>query len=131
MRSSWVTQDGKRIFYLNYAGFKSDADALRAEVEAADAVMCGQPPHSVLAIADVRDTVANAAIVDMFKQSATRTRPYIAKMALLGIHGLKRFLAEMVARVSGQQMRAFDSEAEALAWLTGERADAGVVLGRG
>ena len=124
-----MTRGGKRVLYLNYAGFKSDADGLRIEVEAADGVICSQPPHSVLALADVRDTVATAAVVDMFKHSATRTKPHVAKMALIGIHGLKRFLAAMVARVSGQQMRAFDSEDEALAWLIGERADTGVVIG--
>ena len=124
-----MSRGGKRVLYLNYAGFKSDVDGLRVEVEAADGVICSQPPCSVLALADVRDTVATAAVVDMFKHSATRTKPHIAKMALIGIHGLKRFLAAMVARVSGQHMRAFDSEDEAVAWLVGERADAGVILG--
>jgi hypothetical protein len=125
----WVTRNGRRVLYLNYAGFKSDVAALRSEVELADAVICKQPPASVHALADLRGTVASAAVVDLFKRSATQTRPYVAKMALIGISGLKRFLAEMVARVSGQEMRLFDTEDDAYAWLVGDRADAGVVIG--
>ncbi len=117
------------MLYLNYAGFKSDVEALRAEVAAADRVICSQPPESVLALADLRDTVASAAVVELFKQSATRTQPHVSRMALIGINGLKRFLAEMVARVSGQQMRLFDTEDDAYAWLVGEPVEAGVVIG--
>jgi hypothetical protein len=124
-----MTRGGIRVLYLDYAGFKSDVGALRAEVEAADRVICAQPLRSVHALADLRDTVATAAVVDLFKHSATQTKPHVAKMALVGIHGLKKFLAEMVARVSGQQMRAFDTEDEAFAWLAGERVEAGVLLG--
>jgi len=76
---------------LNYSGFKSDLKALRAEVDLADEEVCRQAQGSVLAIADLSDTTAAAAAVELFKQSATRTKPFIHKLALVGIHGLNAF----------------------------------------
>ena len=128
MQSSWVERDGRRVLYLNYSGFKSDIAALRAEVEAADREVCRHAPASVLALANLSDTTASAAAVELFKQSAARTKPFIDRLALIGITGLKRFLAEMVARVSGREMRLFDTEADAVAWLLG-KSDAGVTIG--
>lgn len=129
MKSSWMQHHGRRVIRLNYSGFKSDLAALRAEVEMADQEVCRQPYGSVLALADLSDTTASAAAVELFKQSATRTKPHIDKLALVGIQGLKRFLAEMVARVSGREMRLFDAEADAIAWLVGKQADGGVPIG--
>jgi hypothetical protein len=114
--------------YLNYSGFKGDIEALRAEVESADREVCRQPQGSVLALANLNDTTASSAAVELFKQSSARTKPYIDKLALVGITGLKRFLAEMVARVSGREMRLFNTEADAVAWLLG-KSDAGVAIG--
>ena len=129
MQSKWIERDGRRVMYLNYSGFKSSTAALRAEIEAADAEVCRQPPGSVLAVANLTDTTASSAAVELFKQSSARTKPHIDKLALLGITGLKRFLAEMVARVTGREMRIFDREADAIAWLLG-KGDAGVTIGQ-
>src|SRR5262249_43141420 len=128
VQSSWVERDGRRVMYLRYSGFKSDTNALSAEVEAANLEVCKQPKGSVLALVDLADTTASSAAVELFKQSSVRTKPYIDKLALIGISGLKRFLAEVVARVSGREMRMFDTEDAAFAWLLG-KSDAGVTIG--
>jgi hypothetical protein len=128
VQSSWIERDGRRVMYLNYSGFKSDTEALRVEVESADREVCRQPHGSVLAIANLSDTTASSAAVELFKQSSARTKPHIDKLALIGITGLKRFLAEMVARVSGREMRLFVTETDAVAWLLG-KSDAGVSIG--
>lgn len=72
---------GRRVIRLNYSGFKSDLATLRAEVEMADQEVCRQPYGSVLALADLSDTTASAAAVELFKQSATRTKPHIDRLA--------------------------------------------------
>lgn len=77
---------------------------------------------------DLRGTVASAEVVDLFKGSARTTKPYMQRLALVGITGLKRFLAEMVSRVSGQEMRLFDTEDDAYAWLLGAERNAGIAI---
>lgn len=125
MKSRWRKHNGVAFFHLDYAGFKSDIAALRAEVEVADAEMMREPKGTVLVLIDLTDTVASGAVVQMFKESSQVTTAYIARHALIGITGVKRFLADKVARLSGQPMRIFKSEEAALEWLTSGRAPEG------
>ena len=129
MKSRWTTWKGQRVIYCDFSRFKTDVNGLRHEVEAADEEICKEPPGSVLALADLTDTVASGQVVSLFKDSAKLTTPYIKKQAVIGVSGFKRFLADAVARFSGQGMRLFDTEAEAMDWLVGARADAGYSVG--
>jgi len=128
MKSRWTTYRGTRVMYCDFANFKSDVNALRAEVEAADREICKEPPASVMLLVDLRNTVASGPVVDLFKESSKLTSAFVTKQAVIGISGFKRFLADVVARFSGQGMRLFDTESEAMDWLVGAY-DGGHVVG--
>ena len=117
MKSRFRSWKGVEVLHLDYAHFRSDLAALKAEVGEADDMMTAQRPGSLRVLVDLRDTVASAEMVAFFKKSAARTEPYIQKHALLGITGIKRFLADKVARLIGRPMRVFDTEDAALDWL--------------
>jgi len=125
MKSRWRKHAGVAYFHLDYAGFKADLAALRAEVQVADAEIMREPRGTVLVLIDLTDTVASGAVVQMFKESSPVTAPYIARHALIGITGVKRFLADKVARLSNSPMRIFKSETAALDWLVSGRAPEG------
>ena len=129
MQSRWRTWKGQELMHLDYSGFKNDFDALRREVTEADSIIVRQRLASVLVLIDLRDTVASSAVVNMFKQSAPQTSPYIRRHALIGVTGMKRFLAETVARIAGRRMRAFDTEEAAFEWLLDGAEDVGVPIG--
>jgi hypothetical protein len=114
--------------YCDFSGFKSDVNALRAEVEAVDREIVKEPADSALLLIDMRNTVASGAAVELFKESAKLTAAHVSRQAVIGVSGFKRFLADVVARFSGQGMRLFDSEAEAMDWLVGVR-EGGHVVG--
>lgn len=105
--------------YCDFSNFKSDVNALRAEVEAVDRDIVKEPADSVLLLIDLRNTVASGAAVDLFKESAKLTASQVKKQAVIGVSGFKRFLADVVARFSGRGMRLFDTEADAMDWLVG------------
>lgn len=128
MKSRWTTYKGARVMYCDFANFKSDVNALRAEVEAADRDIIKEPAASALILVDLRNTVASGPAVDLFKESAKLTNSHVKKQAVIGVSGFKRFLADVVARFSGQGMRLFDTEAEAMDWLVGSH-DGGHVVG--
>ena len=129
MKSKWTTWKGHRVIYCDFARFKSDVEALRAEIEAADREICKEPPASALLLVDLTDTVASGPAVALFKESAKLTTPYVKKQAVIGVSGFKRFLADAVARFSGQGMRLFDNESEAMDWLVGVKANVGHAVG--
>ena len=133
MKSRWRHHNKVAFLHLDYANFKSDIEGLKAEVLAADAEMMHEPKGTVLVLIDLRDTVASAAVVQLFKESSKITTPYIRRHALIGISGMKRYLANKVAQLAGAKMRLFNSEEAALDWLTSgmvaDHADAGDVIG--
>ena len=117
MKSRFRSWKGVEVLHLDYANFGSDFPALKAEVLEADGMMTAQRPKSLRVLIDLRETVASGDVVSFFKESAARTDPFIQRHALLGITGIKRFLADKVARLIGRPMRVFDSEELALNWL--------------
>ncbi len=131
LKSRWIHWHGVAVLHLDYANFKTDIDGLRAEVHEADVEIQRELKGSVLVLIDLRDTVASGAVVNLFKDSSALTNPYVRRHALIGISGMKRFLADKVARLTGRPMRLFDTEAQALDWLTkGEAGEnAGEVIG--
>jgi hypothetical protein len=126
MKSRWRIWKGREVLHLDYAGFKGDIDALRREVEAADRIISSQRPGSLLVFIDLRDTVGSTAAVQLFKESASMTTPYIHRHALIGVTGIKKFLADKVARLVGKPMRLFDDERDALDWLVADAGEAGL-----
>ncbi|MEP6992268.1 MAG: hypothetical protein ABJA80_15150 [bacterium] len=130
MKSRWIKWNGVAVLHLDYANFKTDFEGLKAEVQAADAEMMHEPKGTVLVLIDLRDTVASAAVVGLFKESSAITTPYVRRHALIGVTGIKRYLADKVAKLTGRPMQLFDTEEQALDWLTkGEAAAQGEVIG--
>ncbi len=118
MKSQWQVYKGVEYVYADYSGLGQDVQALAAEVDAVDAQVVQRPRGSALAIVDVRGTVGTAEALDILKKSASRTKPYIRKIAVLGVGGaLRRMFLETVARVSGQTLAAFDDVEAAQEWL--------------
>jgi hypothetical protein len=128
MKSQWLTCKGKRIIYCDYRNFGTDVTSLQAEVEAVDEQMCQQPINSVLAVADLRGTVTSQKVVELFKQSTTRTNDYIRKQAVVGVSGIRKLLAQAVARFSGQTLVLFDTTEAAKEWLVSEKDEGGIAL---
>ena len=126
LKSRWRRWNDKAVLHLDYANFKTDIEGLRQEVAEADAEIQREPKGTVLVLIDLRDTVASGAVVQLFKESSLVTQPYIRRHALIGITGVKRYLADKVAQLSGRPMRLFKTEEEALDWLTSGVAPAGV-----
>ncbi len=118
LKSRWRRWNDKAVLHLDYANFKADIEGLRAEVAEADAEIQHEPKGTVLVLIDLRNTVASGAVVQLFKESSVLTDPYVLRHALIGISGVKRFLADKVARLSGRPMRLFKTEEDALNWLT-------------
>lgn len=117
IKSRWVVWNGVGILHLDYSGFKQDIEGLREEVRQADEEIQREPKGSVLVLIDLRDTVATGAVVSLFKESSALTNPYVRKHALIGVTGMKRFLADKVAKLARRPMRLFDTPEQALDWL--------------
>ncbi len=121
MRSRWITHKGTTIFYCDYSGLGDDLEALRGENAAVATELTRQPAGSVLELVDVRGSIASREAVALLKASASRTRPYIRKTAVVGVEGVVKVLAQAVSRVSGMGLTLFATEEQAKDWLVAAR----------
>ena len=121
MRSKWITHRGRRILYSDYTRYSvEDFSALQEELAAVETEICSQPEDSVLLITDVTGSVASREAVELFKESAARSKKHVFKNAVIGITGLKKILFDAVVRFSGQNARAFDDLQKGKDWLAGQ-----------
>jgi hypothetical protein len=117
MRSGWQTHKDMQFFFCNYANL--DTGALRVEIGEVDAFTGQQPEASVLMLTDVRGLSPTRQIVAMFIKSASYTKKYLRKSAVIGIgfSGQRKVLFDAVMRVSGANVMIFDDIEKAKDWL--------------
>ena len=121
MTHTWITHKEKRILYSDFANFGANVEGLRADIEAGNQLIGQEPENSVLVLADLRNTILSIEAVQILKESATITKPYARKTALIGITtGFRRVLLDAVIRFSGRPMAAFEDIEKAKDWLVEE-----------
>jgi hypothetical protein len=120
MKSCWKNYRGRQILYSDYGGLGADVETLAREVADSERFSFSQPDGSILNLVNVEGSVGTPEGVEMLKKSAIDTKRKTKRIAVLGVTGLKQFLAQGIARISGQDIRYFDTEAEALDWLVQE-----------
>ena len=128
MRSRWHTHKGQRYLLCAFDHFGTDESGLKAEIDAADAEIMQEPLNSVLLLVDLHGTATSGRVVDYFKESSLRTKGYIRKQAIIGIHGIQKILAQAVAWFSRETFVLFDSAEAAVEWLADDAAAGGVVI---
>lgn len=118
MRSKWVNYQGYPIFYQDFSGHDQlNSAAVLQELAAVQAVVLQQPPHSLLVLADFRNTQIGKELMDRLTESSRLTQLHVKKTAVLGVTGPKRILAGMLASLTGQRFTMFDHQIQALDWL--------------
>jgi hypothetical protein len=117
MKSQWLDHKGTRILLADYSRFGADLAGLHAEVEYAVELTIKEPKDSVLSLVDVSGTSGTPEIVDYIKSAAAKTKPYVRKMAVVGIQGYRKILLRAVIAFSGQAIHPCDTIEEARQWL--------------
>jgi hypothetical protein len=116
MQSQILTHKGKEIFQVNYS--KLGIEALKVEVAAVETEAMRRPLGSVLALVDMRGAVVSPEFNRITKESSVRIKPYIRKMAVLGMDSdARRTMLNIVMKVTGQSISMFNDVSQARDWL--------------
>ncbi len=115
MSVEWITHKGKQILYIKYSGL-SYSEQL-AQIERATQMLVDTNLHDNLTLSDVRDSHINQDFVDLAKAKGKISAPYTKKAAIIGIEGVRRFLLDVVNKVSGNKRVPFSTIEEAKDWL--------------
>ena len=111
------TYDSERnVVFVDYTNLA--AEQLTEEVarvhEEARTHLSGRPAKILV---DVRGTMMSREAVQTLKESTKSNKSLVEKTAIVGITGLKKILADAIARFSGTNTKYFDTKEEALEWL--------------
>jgi hypothetical protein len=115
-RTRFIEHQGTRILLLDYAGVRDPDEALR-DIRHSRTVVAAQPPGSLLVMTVVRDARYNAAVLQGMKDLAAHNAPYVRASAVVGMSGLHRIAYQAVILFSKRNIKVFDQEREALAWI--------------
>ena len=117
MRSKWIEHRGKKIFFQDFSDLMYDADALKKELTQVQAEVIKHPKNSLLILSDFRETNITNEMMPILNASSALTKAHVHKTAVLGVTGIKRTLADLLTRLTGQQLKYFESEQAAKDWL--------------
>ena len=120
MRSTWIDQKGKRIFYQDFSRLFYNTAAVKAELEEVQKIVKAEPIDSVLVLTDMRDTNIGSDLLPVMNAASTATKAHVHKTAVLGVAGMKRKLADLLTALTGQPLKYFDDLEAAKDWLIEE-----------
>jgi SpoIIAA-like len=120
MRSRWIEHRGKKIFFQDFSGMMYDTEGVKRELTQVQVEVISQPKNSMLVLSDFRDTNMTSELMPILNASSAMTKDHIRKTAVLGVTGVKRTLADLLTRLTGQQLKYFDEESAAKDWLVAD-----------
>jgi len=115
----WVEHLGKRILYVDYSECTNEAEMLAVYEQQAQQMRMQPKKTSVLSnFGDA--SIGSAYMKRVTEGGQSQASAMLEKAAFVGVGGLKGILLEGYIRVTGlgEKIRAFDNDADALAWLT-------------
>lgn len=112
----FITHKGKRILYQSVEGGKSADDNI-AVFDEAERIIKMQPEKSVLLLTNVTGAHYNTDAAERLKLFSSAVTPYVIASAAVGVGGIKRVILMSLVRISGRDIRMFDSIEEAKDWL--------------
>ena len=72
----------------------------------------------MLILVDIRNTVVSREVSVMIKKNSQHTKPYARKVAIVGVKGAVRVIADSIGRLTrGTPQAFFDYSEDAMEWL--------------
>lgn len=116
-RTEFKEHRGKRVARLDFANISEEKEALEAIAEAARIIQA-QPPKSLYTMTVVRGSRFNSTVLTQVKKLAADNTPYVRGGAIVGMGTLHKAAYLTVMYFSKRTIPAFDTEAEALEWIS-------------
>ena len=114
--AGFIEHRGKKIVFLDIHGSRNVEESIHTG-DQAKAIIFTQAPKSVLLLTDVSGTHYSQQGFDYMKQFSVDITPYVKASAMLGIDGVKRIVYRFMIKLSGRNIKLFDTVEAAKDWL--------------
>jgi hypothetical protein len=115
-RVRFIKHKGKSVLLQDFSGMQPGPEFVEL-IQRARTIIDGQPPHSLLTLVDVNNSVFDTEVLVIMKDFVKRNTPFIRYTAVVGITGLKEVGLMALTRVAGRPLQTFSSREEALDFM--------------
>jgi hypothetical protein len=117
MRSCFIDHKGKQLFLADYAHLS--LQEFEREIQEVTEFLCSLPEHSTLVVNETTGLIGSPHVIDLFKKSVSKTKPYVLKASVAGVDvsGPRKILVDTVLRFTGQNAAVFRELEAAKDWL--------------
>jgi hypothetical protein len=118
MPVTWIQHKGKRLLFIDVSNLTNDYEKLGAELETVVALVEHEPRHSILVLADLRNTYLNNNALLVLMSNAPFAAPHFRKSAMvIESNSMRRVVLDSVGRFAGQLPKRFEVLESAKDWL--------------
>ena len=111
-----INYKGQTIFYMDFSNAKTH-DEVKAVMESSIAYIHNKPEKSVVALTNLENMFFNNDIRNDFQTFLKSNKPYIKTSSVFGMSGLARFLFNSLMKITGRDVRSFETMLEAQEFL--------------
>jgi hypothetical protein len=117
-RVKYIYHNGRQILFLDFSG--CTVEDFHVSIQEAEKLIRAEPPNSVLTLTDVTSAKYNLEVTKALKEFAIGNKPFVKAGAVVGLDALKKIIYNSIMHVSGRNLLAFDTIAQAKDWLVEE-----------
>lgn len=116
VRAEFIAYKGVRILDLDVRGEQEVEKSIEA-FRTAQKLATNESPKSVKLITDVTGAHYDTEGVGVMKAFSKAITPYVKASAAVGVTGIKQIILQSLIRLSGRNIKLFNTREEALEWL--------------
>lgn len=111
-----ISYKGKSIFYMDFSGLR-DIGEIEELINQSKIYIRFQPEKSVITLSNIAGMHFNAEIKSLFSDFISGNKLYVSYGAVIGLSGLQRIVYNGIMRITGRDIRSFETFDIAKDWL--------------
>ncbi len=116
-----INHGGQRILYMDFTGLREVSEIEQLIKESKDYIRM-QPEKSVITLSHIKGMHFNAEIKAIFSEFIGGNKAYVSHGAVVGLSGLQRIVYNGIMKLSGRELRSFETVDMAKDWLVSKDA---------
>ncbi|MCU4164514.1 hypothetical protein [Carboxylicivirga caseinilyticus] len=116
-KPEFISYSGKTFFFMDFSEMKSreEVDTL---IKPSAEYIRSQSQKSVLTLTNIKGMHFNNEIKNAFSEFLNGNKPFVKAGAVVGIGGLQRIVYNGVMKLTGRDIRSFETLDQAQDWLS-------------
>ncbi len=112
-----INYNGKTFFFMDFSNMKTKEEVITLIKPSAEYIR-SQPEQSVLTLTNIGGMHFNSEIKNAFTDFISGNKIHVKAGAVYGLGGLQRIVYNGLMKVTGRDLRSFETMSQAQEWLS-------------